>query len=413
VRRRVAGVLLSVAFGSGCGEQFPPPLAIEHVTVVDVVTGTLRPDQNVILRVRYIESFGPAATTPVPPEAERVDGTGKYLIPGLWDMHLHLNPGARDTLVAWGVTGARDMGGSVEELLAWRRADILDPRRGPRLMIAGPSLRGAGAPNDSGPWVLRTPANARRAVDSLAMLGVDFVKVWEGLTRETYFAAVGAARARGLMVVGHVPAAVTPVEASDSGLASIEHLEFLPDPCLILFDGAARRARRTPPRGCDPAALDSLFAHLARNGTWLDPTISSFRTWVGPERFPALLAGFRDIVPLLRRNGVHLLVGTDIGSFGMVPGASLHDELALLVEAGLTPAEVLRAATLNPARFLRIDDLHGTIAVGKRADLVLLEGDPLADIRNTRRIAAVFRERRMLGRVQLDSLLRGTAPPGS
>lgn len=407
MKRTAAGVAATLGAGlaAACAEQHPPPLAIEHVTVVDVVHGTLRPDQNVILHVRYIEALGPAATVPVPPDAERVDGTGKFLMPGLWDMHVHLNPGARDTLVAWGVTGARVMGGSADELLAWRREDILDPRRGPRLVVAGPALRGPeGAAGGTGMWTIASPADAVRAVDSLAMLGVDFVKVWEGLSREAYFAALRAARARGLMVVGHVPATVTPIEASDSGLASIEHLEFLPDPCLVLFDRAARAARRAPPRGCDPGALDTLLRRLVRNRTWLDPTIGSFRTWVGRERFPALLAGFRDVVPLMRRSGVRLLVGTDIGSFGMVPGAALHDELALLVDAGYTAAEVLRAATLNPARFLRIDDLHGSIAVGKRADLLLLEGDPLADIRNTRRIAAVFRERRFLGRAQLDRL---------
>jgi len=220
-----------------------------------------------------------------------------------------------------------------------------------------------------------------RAVDSLATRGVDFIKVHEGLSRDAYFAIVREARARHIPFVGHVPAGISPIEASDAGQLSIEHVEFIPDTCLGIFAATSTT--------CTHAALDSLLAHLARNGTWLDPTIGSFRIFA-PTQWPAIFAGFKDLVPLLRAHHLGLLAGTDLGTTGIVPGASLHDELSLLVSAGYTPAEALRAATLNPARFLGLADSLGTVEPDKLADLVLLERDPLVDIRNTRSIAVVI-----------------------
>jgi len=176
-------------------------------------------------------------------------------------------------------------------------------------------------------------------------------------------------------------------EAAEIGQRSIEHLEFVPDACLGRFSDAPQRAP-LPPQ-CDEARFDSLLGVLAQYHTWLCPTIGSFRVFA-PKQFPAIFAGFKDLVPLLRAHGIELLAGTDLGTTGIVPGASLHDELALLVDAGYTPAEALRFATLNPARFLGLSDSLGSVEVGKIADLVALERDPLADIRNTRSIAVVI-----------------------
>ena len=200
---------------------------------------------------------------------------------------------------------------------------------------------------------------------------------------------------------------MTPAEASDLGQKSIEHLEFVPKSCHALFESVVGGAPRHFPSGCDPQSLDDLLRRFAQNGTWLDPTIQSFRYWA-PTQWSAIFSGFRELVPSIRQNHVSILAGTDSSSVleekGDPPGASLHDELALLVDAGFTPSEALRAATLNPALFLGLSDSLGTIEAGKIADLVLLEANPLDDVRNTRRIVAVISEGRLLDRKTLDSM---------
>src|SRR6266404_6412688 len=200
---------------------------------------------------------------------------------------------------------------------------------------------------------------------------------------------------------------MTPAEASDLGQKSIEHLEFLPKPCRVMFDPAARAARRIP-LGCEQATLQALLRRFAKNGTWLDPTIGSFR-YFAPQQWPAIFAGFRDVAKQIRQSGILILAGTDQSSFleekGAAPGRSLHDELALLVTAGFTPAQALRAATSTAALFLGLADSLGTIEAGKIANLVLLEADPLQDIRSTQRITAVISEGRYLDRQMLDRMV--------
>jgi adenine deaminase len=163
------------------------------------------------------------------------------------------------------------------------------------------------------------------------------------------------------------------------------------------------------PSGCDPQSLDSLLHRFATNGTWLDPTVQSFR-YFAPKQWSAIFSEFRELVPLVRQNHVLILAGTDSSSFledrGDPPGISLHDELALLVEAGFTQAETLRAATLNPALFLGLSDSLGSIDVGKTANLVFLQDNPLREIRNTKRVVAVISAGHYLDRQSLDSMLR-------
>jgi len=378
VTKRVSVLLLGLACAPSPRQ---PTVAITHVTVIDVAAGKGIPDRTVVIRGRRIVQVGHTGTTTVPTGAQVIDGAGKYLIPGLWDMHVHLDSTDLPALVHVGVTGARDMGGDLEELLTWRRRIEAGELTGPRLVFAGPMLRGPRSLTDSGPWVIRTPAHGVLAVDSLVRRHVDFIKVHEGLPPNAYNAIAREARAKHIPFVGHVPAGVGPITASEAGQRSIEHLEFVPDHCLSMFAGAAS--------GCTPEQLDGILSHFAKNGTWLDPTIGSFRVFA-PRQWPAIFAGFSDLVPQIRANHIDLLAGTDLGTTGIEPGASLHDALSLLADAGFTPAEALRAATLNPARFLGLTDSLGTVAPGKLADLVLLERDPLADIHLTRSIAAVI-----------------------
>jgi imidazolonepropionase-like amidohydrolase len=308
-------------------------------------------------------------------------------------MHIHLatDPRGLGLLLAEGITGARDMAGDPKKVLGIRRRIDSSEMDGPRLLVAGPMLVGPPAEADDSNWVIRTPEEARHAVSSLERQGVDFIKVHDHLSREVYRAVADSAKAKGIPFVGHVTEYVTPAEASDIGQKSIEHFEFLPKPCMALFD-----PKHPPtPAGCDQASLDSLMKLFARNGTWLDPTAGAFR-YFAPDQWTTIKSGYRSLAALMRSNRVKVLAGTDQSSYleskGSVPGKSLHEELALFVDAGFTPVEALRAATEGPAEFLGLADSVGTIMAGKSADLVLLDADPLQDINNTRRIVLVIKQ---------------------
>ena len=422
-------------------------LAITHVTVIDGTDSVPRRDRTVVIRGARITAVGPAASTPAPKGARILDGRGKYLVPGFWDMHVHTDvPGAREVLplyVANGVTGVRDMGGDWARLTAMR-AEVRSGRLwGPRMVLSGPYLDGNDQPIAH--LSARSPAEAAAAVDSLARLGVDLVKLHTGLTRETFFAAARAAREKHLPFAGHVPRVVGAADASDSGIASIEHLLTIPTPCtpaesLALRPRFAVQAALGRCSSEDPAPL---YARLARNGTRVTPTFTAqyeVALWPGravpgdslagylPDtlrRYVAAIFPMPDSVPpgadrvgravyakrlalvgAMYRAGVGVLAGTDAPLRNSPPGFGLHEELAWLVQAGLSPFEVLRAATLDAARFLGMQDSLGTVAPGRLADLVLLDADPRADIRNTRRIRAVVAGGRLLDAAARTALLR-------
>jgi imidazolonepropionase-like amidohydrolase len=411
-------------------------IVFTNVSVVDGRSATPRQDRTVIVRGTRIEVEGPAATTSVPTDAVVIDGRGKYLIPGLWDMHVHtVMPGGADVLplyVANGVTGVRDMAGEWAQLTKWRREIENGTRIGPRMVLSGPYLEGGDVPIPH--LLVRTAADAQPAVDSLVRLGVDFVKVHSQLTRETYFAIAHAARARGIAFAGHVPRTVLPTEASDSGQRSIEHLLTIPNQCT------AEEVRTLAPRfqvqsalgRCETGDLAPLFARLVRNDTWVVPTLvaqlevakwpnrelpgdslarylpDSLRTFVlgifpMPRDVPegadvvglALFQKRVQIVNALHRAGVHIMTGTDAPLRNSPPGFGLHEELAWFVRAGLSPFDALRAATIEPARFLGALDSLGTVEAGKLADLVLIDANPLEDIANARRVSAVVANGRL------------------
>jgi cytosine/adenosine deaminase-related metal-dependent hydrolase len=389
IRLFIAGLI----FATACrGATATPTLVIRDVSVVDVRAGTTIPHRTVIVRDGHITVVGPSDETSIPGRLrsdQLIDGAGKYLIPGLWDMHVHLDSTDLPALVNHGITGARDMGGDLEQLLAWRSRIGADSMIGPRLVFAGPALSGE-----------MTRERAAHIVDSLAARGVDFIKVHEGLPRAAYYAIDSATLDRQLTFVGHVPALLTPVEVANAGQHSIEHLEFVSDRCLAIFSGVG-------PRDCT-ARVDSVLDALARNDTWLCPTIGSFRIFA-TQQFPAIQTGFAALVPRIRARHIGLLAGTDLGSRGIIPGASLHDELALLVQAGFTPAEALLTATLGPAEFLGLSDSLGTVAPEKVADLVLLERDPLVDIRNTTSIALVVKGGSVVFRQSIQRAARPSA----
>ena len=314
---------------------------------------------------------------------------------------------------------------------------------GPRIIASGPYLEGGDVPI---PHILvRTPEEARAGVDSLVRLGVDFVKVHSQLKRETYFAIAQRARERGIAFVGHVPRVVGSADASDSGQRSIEHLLAIPAPCTPAESIALqpRFAVQGALGRCSSEDLAALYARFVRNDTWVTPTFAAqyevaawpqralpgdslahylpdtLRRYVAaifpmpdsipPGAYPVGLAMFAKRlaqVATMHRAGVRVLTGTDAPLRNSPPGFGLHEEFVLLARGGLTPFEIIRAATLEPARFFGMLDSSGTIAPGKLADLVLLDANPLSDIRNTRRIAAVVVNGVLYDAKDRDRLLR-------
>jgi imidazolonepropionase-like amidohydrolase len=357
------------------------PLSIANVGVVDVSGGRVVPEQTVVVRGDRI-SFGTA-------EGEVIDGSGKFLIPGLWDAHVHLcwkGEGSLEELVAYGVTAVRDLGGHLDELEAWRAEIEAGGRVGPRIWRAGPILNGKSY--NEYQRVIADVDEARAAARELADAGVDFLKTHRATSREAYFALIDEGRKVGLDVVGHIPMEVEPAEAVASGQATIEHTE-------TIFEGTWDAARTEPwpqaVRRFREENADELFARFVENGVPLVPTLVPWALVLdeGDEEWEELFPEFVAVVRQMHEAGMTLLAGTDIAAERPV-GTTLHRELGLLVEAGLSPAEALRAATITPAQVLGVDDDLGTIEPGKLADLVLLDGDPLEDITNTRRIASVI-----------------------
>jgi hypothetical protein len=349
----------------------------------------------------------------------------------LWDMHVHADVVyGRQLLglyVANGVTGVRDMAGGWATLKGWRAEIAAGTLVGPRIIASGPYLEGGETPI---PHILtRTPEEAARAVDSLVSLGVDLVKVHGRLTPPVFFAAARRARERGIPFAGHVSQAVGAQAASDSGQRSIEHMLGIPLPCTSAESLALRP--RFPIQSalgrCRTTDLAPLYASFVRNGTWVTPTLTAaveIATWpkrglpgdslakylpdtlkrfvLGifpmPDSIPAgadsvgqavLARRGRQLVDM-RRAGVGILTGTDAPLRNSPPGFGLLEEMTLLARAGLSNHEVLRAATLEPARYLSMTDSLGAIAPGMLADLVLLDTNPLDDIGNIRRLNTVI-----------------------
>ena len=420
-------------------------VVIMHATIIDPDSPTVRADQAVVVRGSRIERVGPSATVRPPDGARVIDATGKYLIPGMWDMHVHVDvTGGRPLLglfVAAGVTGVRDMNGDLARLRGWQREIVAGTLAGPRMVVSGPYITGRASPL---PHLLAlTPAEGERAVDSLARIGVDFIKVHNRLSPETS-AAIGRAAARhGMVVAGHVSLPLSPLDAARSGVRSEEHLYAFPNWCSpadsAVIAGATELQQYVMGR-CTSEPQAAMYAALAREQTWITPTLG-VQQGLAELRVPivrgdstaqyysdallerlaeefelppappaaAVAAGQRlferrlALVGALHRAGVRLLGGTDSPLTVGGPGASLVGELEWLVRAGLTPREALRTVTTEPARYFAADSL-GSVSAGRVADLVLLDADPLEDVANVRRIALVMSNGRLFEARDLERL---------
>jgi len=398
------------------------PVAFKGVTVVDVETGKLLPDQTVVIDKNRIGAMG--KDVQVPAGARVVDAQGKYLIPGLWNMHshlidqIHLTQSRYEDFIVNGVTGTREMAqrfpGGADSFRIWQPQIMAGTRIGPR--IVGPSA-------DLNQIPMESPADVARVMDSLKAAGMVFVKYHGGAERDMYFAMTREARRVGLPLVGHSVSDVTETEQSDSGQKSLEHMNEVHTSCW--FDPDTTLAE----------ACATMAAHFKKNGTWFVPTLvrfDPFDNYEGPSRGcrPDSLranmpldagaqpvggvdvdgfVGYLKALGKMHRAGIPLLPGSDggagpDGSNVDIFACAFHVELALFVEAGLTPLETLQSATLSPAKFFNMTDSLGTVAPGKLADLVLLNANPLADIHNAKKIYGVMVNGHYFDRAKLDSI---------
>jgi imidazolonepropionase-like amidohydrolase len=435
VRIVLAAYLTLAGCAAGPALSGPHMLAIRDVALWDGTGGPLQPHATVLVRGDRIVAVGAVDEIAIPDGAEVVDGAGRHLIPGLIDMHVHalwdpsVPPVFLPLFVAHGVTTVRDMGGLLDLLPATRSALADGSLVGPRLIAAGAILDGPAPVHAEVSIAIDTPEEATAAVEAVAATGADFVKVYTLLPADAFAAAVAAADARGLPVAGHVPYEVGPVAAAEAGMQTIEHL-------MSEVEGFCARDQ---PQECAES-----FTAFREHGVWQVPTLvlqgqteasalcgdprlrslprAVLEYWFDGALGPPGCAGAaRSAVPFepelpaeawlvraLREAEVPVLAGTDTGVPYSLPGSSLHDELALLVEAGLTPREALLAATRDPARALGLDQEIGTIRPGRVADMVLLGDDPLEGIRGSREIEAVVLRGRLLRRAELDSIRNRT-----
>ena len=432
---------------------------ITHVKVVDTETGHEAQDRTVVISGDKIVEIRDSKNTTAHVDARVVDGSGKYLIPGLWDMHVH-GTDDESTLglyVANGVTGVREMFGPPD---ANRFRSKLAAKHivAPHIYLGSPIVDG-NPPVWPKSIVVETPEQGRNAVDAQKQSGADFIKVYSRLSREAYFAILAEAKRQNIPVEGHVPIRITTWEATAAGQKSIEHLMGIGFACSSrekdLWPNAATTKTMLASDTLEVEAWRTyshekckrLFLEFKKNGSWPVPTLSVYRTfgllddsqfrndrrlsyfsgefrdWLAAKDDPRLAswtpADFQLERELFRyeekavgelfRGGVPMLAGTDTGNPFCFPGFSLHDELALLVEAGMSPLGALQAATRNAALFMDASDRYGSIAVGKMADLVLLDADPLQDIRNTSKISEVFVRGQEFDRTALDQILNTAA----
>ncbi len=440
-------LLPALAFGQAKPTPKFKPLVFIHATVIDATGAPAKRDMSIVILDGRIITLGKTGKVRVPANAEIVDATGKFLIPGLWDMHVHsggYENGRKyfPRLIANGITGVRDMGSPLDEILRLRSEVEAGAIIGPHMIIAGPIVQG--------PLPFKMPlfisvnneTEARQIVISLKGHGVNFIKVQDALPRDLYFAIADEAKRQRIPFAGHVPPSISAAEASNLGQRSIEHLggrfygvllgcsereseltakvrEIVNDVMKSLNEGrdpddsGIFRSSFTKPllESFNDRKAATLVSMFLRNQTWQVPTLVAqpLRQAIKERKDLSqddirygnmLLQKQFDLVKAMQRAGVKIMAGTDFPP----ERARLYEELALLVEAGLTPMEALQSATRNPAAFLGRLDSFGTIERGKIADLILLDANPLKDIRNVQKINVVVFGGKLISKSSLEPM---------
>ena len=440
------------------------PLVIKNITVIDMTGRKPQTGMTVVISDGWITAMGKSRKAG-DPGATVIDGSGKFLIPALWDMHVHIRDSDRmlPLFVANGVLEVRDLGvPNTNDLLRWKTEAAAGKLLSPRIRTAGRVLDGDPPANREFSIVVKNADEARKAVRDLKARGADLIKVYDNLSRDAFFAIADETKALGLTFVGHTPAAVSTVEAVAAGQRTIEHLGWI----LEESSSAPERlkAKRAEPikegdffafttrlggvfdiigETYDPLIAEKIFSKIKSARAWQVPTLVTKRSrteideldargdprskyveasqrnnwkpsvgFFSRYRTPSYIAAAKKhfqreiaLVGEMHRYGLGILAGTDTPAPYVIAGFALHEELELLVRAGLTPMEALQAATRNPAEYSGDIKDKGTIERGKLADLILLEADPLRDIRNTTRINAVIYGGRLVTRTDLDKIL--------
>jgi imidazolonepropionase-like amidohydrolase len=441
-------------------------LIITHVNIVDVVNNKIIPNRNIAIHKNKIIDISNASISKTYTANNIIDATDKFIMPSLWDMHVHFggdslkaeNKMLLPLYTAMGISHVRDCAGDISlDVIEWKNKIANGTLLGPTIFTSGPKLEGANSiwPGD---LEISNETELTTALDSLQKLNVDFVKITDNtLAPDLFLKSIIAARKRGWKVTGHVPATMNVDVFSKNGLSAIEHIGYLQRAASKNEDSitnlravnkiSGREANELYLESYDSAVAIAKFKQLAKYGTAVVPTINgSFITtyldktshdndeylkYLGPalkrtynwriERAAkdnAEAIAFRhrnfeaaaNLLPLLYKSGVVILAGTDAGylnSFNY-PGLGMHDELAIMVKYGLTPQQALICSIINGPAFFNQSKLYGAVAKQKNADLLILNANPLTDINNTKKIDAVVNKGKYLSRKYLDKLLADT-----
>ncbi len=389
-------------------------IVFKNVSVIPMDTETILKDYNVVIKDEKIVELGKSRKTKIPKNAKVINGKGKYLTPGLADMHVHFWKKDELTLyLANGVTTIRDMFGSPYNLMVREQIEQ-EKILGPRLYASTPIMDGE-SPVWQGSTVVKTPEEAEEYVIMYKEMGYDFVKVYEKLTNDVYDSIIKTAKEQDIPVVGHVPGLVGIEKVLQSGQKSIEHLDNYYD-SEDLYDMTVENNVWN----CPTLVVYQVYEKASIKGSlegkeYINPnTIKYWEEVVGP---PEVGLGVnriefnnkKRIVKKLYDKGGKIILGTDTNNPFILPGFSIHDELYNLVDAGFTPYEAIRTGTYNAAEFLDALDESGTVEIGKNADLILLAANPLEDITNMKAIEGVMVRGKWISKSEMDKMLETIA----
>lgn len=467
-------LLLNISSCTDSKLIFEDAVCFTHVNTIDADNG-LQQDMTVIIQGNKIIRSKPFSSIQLSKDNNIIDATGKFMIPGLWDAHVHfaymedLAPSMFKLFLIYGITSVRDTGGEIEFVKSWKDKALANPDSAPRVKIAGPLIDGLpnvydGSSPQRPPLSVGTGsvAEAVKMVDYLDSMGVDLIKAYEMLTPEQFSAITARSRELGLKVTGHIPLSMDAIAAADAGMNSIEHFRNIEMSCAedwevlkaqrrsLLEDGKsdqggilrsriheAQRTRSVETQS--PENTEKVLDALLRNDTWQIPTLAlisglSSRSFVEedyqksfiylpsevetkwkesiaqitanptPESSIKYTDWAAGMVDRMHKKGINFMAGTDCPIFFLTPGHSLHIELQRLVEYGLKPIDALAAATSKPAQYFNMQDSLGYIGEGMIADLLLLDANPLDDIKNTLKINTLIKDGKVYNQQALDAM---------